>query len=307
MSKKVVILFFISVVSVSVMACDICGSGVGGSYIGILPEFKKRFIGLRYQQNGLISHLGPGGSNSYLTATETFQVMEFWGAVNISKRFRIAGFVPVNFIRRSSQQAVEKEQGLGDITAIGYYQLLNKQQTLRNKLLVQSLWIGTGIKLPVGRFNPEDKNMLQSSQNTFQLGTGSLDFSIHTMYDIRFQNIGINTNLSYKANTRNKYAYRYGNKFTGNVLAYYKISTGKKSGIAPNAGLLFETSAKDWKTRDIHVWETGGRSLMRTVGMELNWEKISIGLNWQAPVYQELGEGKLKAKNRAMIHLSISF
>jgi hypothetical protein len=53
-------------------ACDICGCGVGSYYLGILPEFKKRFIGLRYQHKGLITHLNATGGRSYLTTNETY-------------------------------------------------------------------------------------------------------------------------------------------------------------------------------------------------------------------------------------------
>lgn len=292
--------------SISTFACDICGSGAGGSYFGILPEFRKSFFGLRYQQNSLIHHLGSAGSTTYLTTTETFRIMELWGAVNIGKKFRITGFVPVNFIQRSNQQGTFNDKGLGDISAIGYYQLLNKQNTFYNKLLQQSLWIGGGIKLPTGKYNPDDKNIQQSSQNTFQLGTGSIDFSVNAMYDIRLQNAGINTNISYKINTTNQYDYSYGDKFTMNILGYYKFRTANTLSIAPNVGILLETATKDHATKDLEVWQTGGRSLMGTAGMEFNAGKISVGVNFQTPLSQRLGEGKVKAGDRAMIHIAVT-
>ncbi len=306
--RRLIALGLLITMSVSAIACDICGSGAGGSYLGILPEFRKRFIGFRYQQNGLTSHLGQNGSTTYLTARENYRVMELWGAANMGKKFRLAAFIPVNFMERSSQQEKSSRQGLGDVTAIGYYQLLNSKHTTReHQLLIQSLWIGGGLKVPAGKYNPEEKNLQQSSQNSFQLGTGSIDFSIHTMYDIRLQDAGINTNMSYKVNTPNKYDYKYGNKFTLNVLGYYKFRIGKVLTIAPNSGVLFESAKKDSKTSDIYVWETGGRSLTGTVGMEVNAGKISIGSNFQTPLSQELGEGKIRAANRGMVHLSLSF
>ena len=48
------------------------------------------------------------------------------------------------------------------------------------------------------------------------------------------------------------------------MLAYYKLLTAKKLTLAPNSGALYETAAKDYKTKTIDVWETGGKSLMRT-------------------------------------------
>ena len=292
--------------SVPGFACDICGSGAGGSYLGILPQFRKHFFGLRYQQNSLVHHLGPGGSMNYLSTTETYRVTECWGAVNIGSRFRITAFVPFNFIQRKNQQEHLTDKGLGDITIIGYYQLLNKNAPEENNKPAQSLWIGAGIKLPSGQYNPEDKNIQQSSQNTFQLGTGSTDFSIHTMYDIRLRQTGINVNVGYKMNTRNKYDYKYGDKFTFNSLMYHRFVMAEKISLTPNAGLLYETATKDWKTKNIQVWETGGYSLMGTLGLEFSLGHISAGINFQTPLSQQLGEGKVKGKERGMVHIGIS-
>lgn len=296
----------IALASIPSLACDICGSGAGGSYLGLLPQFRKRFFGLRYQQNSLQHHLGAGGAVNYLTTTETYRIAELWGATNIGSRFRITAFIPFNFIQRENQQEHLTDRGLGDITVIGYYQLLNRNMTESPGKLAQSLWIGGGVKLPAGKYNPEDRNIQQSSQNTFQLGTGSTDFSAHLMYDIRWRQMGININAGYKMNTRNKYDYQYGNKFTLNTLAYHRFSIGDKVSITPNAGALYETAAKDWKAKDIQVWETGGHSLMGTLGVEFSLGRISAGVNFQTPLSQKLGEGKVKGKDRGMIHLGIA-
>ncbi|RYY52417.1 MAG: transporter, partial [Chitinophagaceae bacterium] len=228
MTRKIVVLLLLLISSISSFACDICGSGVGGGYMGLLPGFHKRFISLRYSQNGLVSHLGPGGSSTYLTSRETFRVAELWGAVNIGTRFRIAGFVPVNFMDRENGTGHYRQSGIGDISLVGYYQLFSNQHTAGARLLAQSLWIGAGIKAPAGKYNPEEKSISESTQNTFQLGTGSVDFSAHLMYDLRLQDAGLNINGSWKLNTRNKFDYRYGNKITVNALAYYKLKLSDK-------------------------------------------------------------------------------
>jgi hypothetical protein len=291
-----------------VTACDICGSGAGSYYAGLLPAFKKKFIGLRYQLNGLQSHLGANGQATYLTNKERFQIMELWGAASVGKRFRITASVPASFLERTNQAVRTTKSGLSDVSVLGYYQVLKMQQTTNaGNVLAQSLWLGTGIKLPVGKYNAEDKNTASAAQNTFQLGTGSTDFSFNMLYDVRLQDAGINTNIIYKINSRNKYGYQYGNKFSGNLLAYYQFRPGTAFSIIPNTGVLYETSAKDWETKTVEVFQTGGYSMMGTAGVEIAFKKIGMGANVQTPLMQQLGEGKIKSCNRGMLYVSYSF
>ncbi|SKC96108.1 hypothetical protein SAMN05660461_0609 [Chitinophaga ginsengisegetis] len=289
-------------------ACDICGCGVGSYYIGLLPDFKKKFIGVRYQYKTLRSHLGPGGTTSYLTTNETYQTAELWGGWNIGKRFRVLGFIPVNFNSRENQGATLRKSGIGDIALVGYYQLLDKQHTTGNgKLLVQSLWIGGGIKAPTGKYEPTEHKENEDTPNNFQLGTASTDFTLNAMYDVRLMDFGVNANVSYKINTANKYDYQYGNKFTANILGYYKIRAAEKVTLAPNAGILYETAEKDTEAKKYTVDISGGHSLLTTVGLEATMGVVSVGGNFQPVISQQLADSKIKAGNRVMVHVTYLF
>lgn len=305
--KRSIIFFLLVCIAIPSIACDICGSGGGGGYMGILPGFRKHFISLRYSQNSLTTHLGADGSSTYLTTRETFRIAELWGAASIGSRTRIAAFVPVNYLERNSSEGKFTDHGFGDITIIGFYNLFNKQKKLHaGQSLEQSLWIGAGVKLPTGKYNPEEKNVAEGSQNTFQLGTGSTDFLLHTIYDIRLQNTGINANVNYKLTTTNKYDYKYGDKLTINLLAYHKINAGKSSVITVNSGILYERAAKDQTAAHTALWQSGGHSVMGTAGLEISLGKIGLGVNYQTPLSQRLGEEKIRANDRGMAYISFS-
>lgn len=284
-------------------ACDICGCGVGNSYLGILPDFRKRIFGLRYRYSSLFTHIGAGGATTYLTSKENYSTIELWGGWNIGKKFRMMMALPYSFNERINQGATTSKDGIGDINLTGYYQLLNSKKQLDNKLLLQSLWIGAGIKLPTGQYNPADKSSTNENTNLFQLGTASTDFTLNTMYDIRLQDAGLNISASYKMNTTNKYEYRYGNKFSMNSQAYYKFRIKDKVTIAPNGGVLYETAQKD-RDNGFSVDISGGNLVMGTAGIELSGKKISVGANVQTPFSQNLASGTVKARNRAMVHVS---
>src|SRR4030095_5769579 len=101
-----------------------------------------------------------------------------------------------------------------------------------------------------------------------------VDFSLGIMYDVRLQDLGLNLTANYKMNTTNQYEYRYGNKLSTNLQAYYKIRVKKMSTVAPNAGLLFETAAKD-TDHGFTVDISGGNLTMVTIGIETAFRNIS--------------------------------
>lgn len=307
MKLKLIITIGLLTATLGTKACDICGCGVGSYYIGILPEYNKRFIGLRYQHKTLQTHLGPLGQVTPLTTDETYQTAELWGGWNVGKRFRVLAFVPYNFIQKSSQDANVSKNGLGDVALMGYYNIFTNSNTVNSKLLVHSLWLGAGIKAPTGTYEAAEKLAVQDNPNNFQLGTASTDFTLNAAYDVRLNDLGMNVNVNYKINTENKYGYRYGNKLTTNALLYYKFRLFHEFTIAPNAGLLYETAVKDVEDNKYEVAVSGGYSTSVVTGFEFAMSKLSIGANYQSVVAQELANKRAKAGNRLMLHLSVPF
>lgn len=293
-----------------VSACDICGCGVGNGYIGILPDFHKRILGVRYRYSGMLTHVGVGGTTTYLTTKESFNIVEAWGGWNISDKFRVMASVPYSYNEKENQGITKNKKGIGDISVAGYYQLLGSRKTVaagaaNPKLLVQSLWIGGGVKLATGQYNPSDKSTTGENTNLFQLGTGSFDFNLGAMYDLRLQDAGINVNANYKVNTANKYDFQYGNKLNINSQLYYKFRTKNRVMIAPNAGVQYEAAQTD-RDGDINVTVSGGKLLIGTVGLETAFGKFAVGANYQTPLSQNLANGIVKAQDRIMVHIAFA-
>lgn len=305
--KKIVSVIIGLVLYSSVSACDICGCGVGSYYVGILPEFSKKIIGVRYRYSSLQSHIGAGGVRTYLTTDEHFHTTELWGGWTIGKKIRLMGYVPMGFNQKINQEGVTRKNGLGDIGVQGFYRIFDQRTTTdNNKMLIHTLWLGAGIKAPTGKYEQPVKVSNEQSLNVFQLGTGSTDFTINGMYDFRLQDMGFNTMVSYKINTPNRNAYRYGNKFLSSVQGYYKIRIQDKLTLAPNAGLMYEVADKD-ADAGYRVGVTGGNVLLGSMGAEVNFSRMAIGANFQIPIHQQLAGGFAKAGNRAMVHVAFMF
>lgn len=306
MKKLIIVLFTIMMLPAISEACEICGCGVGNQYIGILPDFRKHIFGLRYRYSSLYTHVGIDGATTYLTTKEKYNTVELYGGWNITNNIRLMASAPYAFNDKTNQGTTTSKNGIGDVYITAYYQLLNSRHTTaNNKMLVQSLWLGGGIKFATGEYNPLDKGSQNDNPNLFQLGTGSTDFLLNGMYDVRLQDVGLNVSASYKINTANKYDYAYGNKFNVNAQAYYKLLIKNKVTIAPNAGIQYENSQRD-NDNGIHVDATGGNLLMATLGVETSFKRISIGANYQTPLQQNLGKGIIKANDRCMVHVSFT-
>jgi hypothetical protein len=83
--------------------------------------------------------------------------------------------LPVSYNAKSSADVDISKTGMGDAMIQGFYQLLNKQSmAFKNKMLVQDIRIGGGIKLPTGKYNPLDEQATNEGANLFQLGTAVL-------------------------------------------------------------------------------------------------------------------------------------
>lgn len=304
--KKRLLLLLLLLPVIDAGACDICGCGAGSTYLGILPDFNTRIIGLRYRYNNMLTHVGPGGSSSYLTTKEQYHTAELWGGWTFGNRFRVLASVPLSYNTKKNQEEHASKTGLGDISLQGFYRLVSSKHSLGSKLLVQDLWLGSGIKLPTGKYEPLDNDASGKSANLFQLGTGSFDFLLTGMYDIRLQDAGLNLSASYKMNTANKHGYNYGNKLSGSAQFYYKFRIKKTATLAPNAGLAYERSVHDLD-EEYAVFNSGGYMLSGTLGAELQYKKIAIGGNWQPPLSQQLAMDAVKARNKMMLHVSLLF
>jgi len=307
---KLKIFLLIGLLGISVAnsnACDICGCGAGNSYIGILPDFNQNIAGLRYRYNSIRTHIGADGENTYLTTDEQYQIAEIWGGVTLAKRFRIMGTLPYSFNAKTQQSDSKKKNGLGDASLWAYYQILNQSMPIfKTKLMMQSLWIGAGSKLPTGHYT-NNASLTVNDANLFQLGTGSADFMIGGMYDLRIQDAGISLNANYKMNTSNKYAYRYGNKLSGSAQLYYKFNFKNRFTLSPNAGIVYEQSGFDTREQR-KVLTSGGSLLLAGFGLEgMIGRQMVWGAGLHIPIRQDLASGIVQANNRVMAHIGWMF
>lgn len=294
----------ISLFICSARACPICGCGGGNLYVGLLPDFKYQFIGLRFHASQYHSQLVTDPSQF---STNYYSTIELWGGLRLGKKFQLLAFIPYYRNRQVDDDGTTNTSGLGDITVMGQYQVFKSSgHSSSPNRFNQQLWIGGGIKLPTGPFNA---NMLDSNTTVAdinaQIGTGSTDFLINGMYGLTIRNFGLNLSASYKINTVNDQNYKYGNKFQSNLIASYRL--GKKlTTTIPNIGLGYENVAIN-KLGTKSVQFTGSQILTVIAGVEIDFGRVGVGINGQLPLAQDFAEGQTKMRYNGMMHLTYQF
>jgi len=298
-----IFLFLLLFSAYSSFGCDICGCANSGSYFGLMPQSHKSLIGLRYQRLNFVTH----PDSKVLRTEENFNVSELYGRFFPIKRVQVMAFVPYRFDQQVTSADTKKQKGLGDITVLANYNVLNSlMDTESASSFTHTLLVGGGVKVPTGRFKFDENDVLQVANANFQLGTGSTDFILNAFYTVNKDQWGLSTNISRKFNTTNSQNYRFGNQLYGTVDLYRSFKVGKDVTLTPNLGIYGEKSAHGTKNGEI-LKETGGTQLNGTLGLTLFTNRWTVGINGQKPISQKSSSGHVIAKERVMIQLGWLF
>jgi len=76
--------------------------------------------------------------------------------------------------------------------------------------------------------------------------------------------------------------------------------------ISPNIGLLYQyTEASELQNSKIDL--TGGKVLEGSVGAEISFNRIALGMSAQLPLSQNFAENQTKEKVKGVAHVSFAF
>ena len=296
-------LFVFSILfSLNASACDVCGCGNGSSFFGILPQSHFKFGGLRYQTKTFDSHF----TSNLLKTEENFQSIEPWLRLYPIKKTQLILMGSVQSNTQTIMASGERKtlSGIGDVSALAHYNVVNTFFDSTAHTLDHIWLLGGGIKLPTGKYDyamTED----EVANPNFQLGTGSVDYLVNSIYTVRKNNIGLNVDLSYKINGTNMNHYKFANKSRAIVNGFAQISVGDFM-FLPNIGVLGEYAKND-KQNGIDNRFSGGYMTTAMLGSEIYYKKITAGFLVQKPLIQELSGSELKLRNSLMCHLTLLF
>jgi hypothetical protein len=299
--KKTIFLFLL-LATINAAACDVCGCGNGSSFFGILPQSHLKFGGIRYNSKTFDSHF----TSNLLRTEENFQSLEPWLRFYPIKKTQMVLMGSYQSNTQTMTASGEKKylSGFGDVTALAHYNVVNTFFDSTSHKVDHILLMGGGIKLPTGKYDYA-MNEDEVANPNFQLGTGSFDYIINSIYTVRKNQIGLNVDLSYKINGTNKNHYKFANKSRAIVNGFVQLTVGDFT-FLPNLGVLGEYNSHD-KQNGIDNQFSGGYLTTAMLGSEMYYKKITAGFSLQKPIAQDLSGSQLKLQNSFMCHLTLLF
>lgn len=274
--------------------CDACGCSATGGSLGFNSLAEQNFIGLRWVHQQYRSRDGVFNDSPWIN--EHFSTLQLWSRIPIQDRIEISLLLPYHYLDRNGSKK-DPIQGLGDINVIGFYKLFDKKPEEQNTS--HQLFAGAGIKVPTGSFDAQNNGSVNPS---FQLGTGSWDYTAALEYVTTVNRLGFNVNSSYIFKTENKKAYQFGNQFNYSGSVFYLFEDANIRWV-PQAGIAGEiySANKDFGEA---VPLTKGEVLFGRLGLEAAYRNWIFGLQGMLPIQQNLTGGRVEAIRRWSLHLN---
>ncbi len=280
---------------------------MSGSFLGIMPQLHKNFIGLRYNvRSYTMPAMNMQHGNHVMHTPETtdrFTSLELWGRFYPTPRIQILTTLPYITNQTSAAGKSVQANGIGDATVMASYVVAATPDSAlcRTKHRLQ---LGGGVKLPTGNYRKIQETAIVTPTN-FSPGTGTVDFLATMQYTMRVNQLGINTDFVYKFNNENKDGYRFGNQYSGSGQVFYWYKKPKFS-VLPSAGIYYEKAMPN-QHNGYELAKANGSTTFSTCGMDVYYKNFAIGGNWQRPFERQHGEAGSIKNDRLMANFTVMF
>ena len=274
-----IFLFSIIILPYSSKACDLCGCVSTGGQIGVLQQFDRNFIGMRFQFHSFLhQNVSEAFMGNDRVKEDEFFLPEIWSRIQLSDRMQLLLSLPYSYKVRLTEGDALTNSGLGDMSALLNTVLFRKET---EKLSYQ--WnAGLGLRLPTGKYRQRDDRKVLLPIG-MQSGTGAYAFPIFTQLGIRKSSWGILAEGLAQFHSLNEDDYQLGNYYQAslNLLYYHQ---GLKSLCIPHIGMRYEKSNAD-REYGFEQKSTGSSKWVAAAGFDYYWSDWSIGARFSIPLY----------------------
>ena len=210
--------------------------------------------------------------------------------------------VPFHLIREPAQSSPLINQGLGDsrFTLNG---ILFETPDSDSHSFRHMFTLGGGIKIPTGTHNIVRNQVLLDP--AFQMGSGSWDVMIMTIYTARLDRWGLNININGLLRQKNLHQYKASNIFHNALNIYYWFKR-RHWNVLPQIGAVGEIYSAE-KSMESIIAHTGGKIVNGTAGVDVYWKKWVWGFTTFFPLYAHLNSDMVVPGLRLQTSLNFIF
>ncbi len=269
--------------------CDACGCSVSAMNSGIESLIENKFVGIRYLYQHY--HAQEDAFSKQLSQKQHFQTTMIWMRFPLNDRMVIAATIPYHFHEKKGRNN-DKINGFGDVNLTTIVQVL-KTKSSEEKQMHHQLSLASGLKIPVAKF---DEKSTETSNPSFQLGTGSWDTQLALHYHLQYQNNALQLITDYTIKSENKKKYRFGNQWN-QLLQMQRFFPLENGGINAKIGFQNEIYEAN-KQFGEKIPKTKGDLQLMKYALELSHKKINLGLEYYQTLSSNLNAGEVEAKNR---------
>lgn len=268
--------------------CDICGCGVGGGFLGVLPQFQKNLVGYRYFQNRFYHPpTDLNQTDGVLLLYDAYHVNDLWMRYYLTEKTQLFTFIPYRVhTRRYEDGTVNTISGIGDIQLNVLQELIN-QSGDPNRLFRHIWFMGGGVRIPSGQYMQRDPKR-RMYPLPFQVGTGAWTFQLQNLYILRYKNFGIQSDFTFRHSLPNELEYRVGNIIQTGGNAFYWWQLTPHLAILPIIGFQHEYSEMDTEYGFLRT-NTGGSFGFVTSGIDVYYRRVIFQTFTQIPVFSAVG------------------
>lgn len=277
------IIFALMCCAYNVCACDFCGGSPTVMNSDLLSLQPQSSLGI----NTIFRKFNYPTEENSLHQTILLNT-NFTAAYAPNKRIELRANLPFIWVVNDMAQSKEKNVGLGDMSIMSNFKVLNISGLETKKLVGHTMVLGCGIELPTGKNKKLTDNRLQN----FNIGSKSTDFLFSGVYSLNYQKWNIIGAGLVKINTKNKEHVRFGHLYSMQTGTAY-IQNIKQSQFIPNVGVRMEIQQKNLHKNIIQDF-TGSKVLFFQFGTDLNIQNWNLGMQIQQPIMQNTANNTIK-------------
>ena len=226
------------------------------------------------------------------------QLLQALGLINILPKFKTMIIVPYHFLERISSNSHFENNGIGDISLIGLYQIVSSNESSK---INHQPYLGAGVKLPTGKFDQSSMSLNPG----LQLGTGSTDYVFLSEYLLSYKKFSVQNLLNYQYKTENKNRFQFGQHYNLNMNFMYNLEINQIK-LVPQMGYSLEYNSENIDFGVVQPNSTSVLHLWR-IGLMMKYNEWTLSLQYFRPMSQQMFNDKVELINRFGIGFHYNF